>query len=99
MLQPQNQAQFIEASGYLPVSASTLEYLKNYAAENPLWAQAVEWIPYGKIEPALGSWGIVRYVFGDAIEELFSPNFNGDQIPTLLGKLEETLNETHANNP
>jgi len=99
MLQPQNQAQFIEASGYLPVSASTLEYLENYAAENPLWAQAVEWIPYGKTEPALGSWGIARYAFGDAIDELFTPNFDRDQIPTLLEKLEEILNETHANNP
>jgi ABC-type glycerol-3-phosphate transport system substrate-binding protein len=99
ILQPQNQAQFIEASGYLPVSASALEYLESYAAENPLWAQAVELIPYGQAEPSLGSWGIARYVFGDAVQELFAPDTRGDQIPALLEKLEEILNETHANNP
>ena len=99
MLQPENQARFIEASGYLPVSQSSQEYLESYAAENPLWAQALALIPYGRIEPALGSWGIARYAFGDAIEELFAPDFSSDQIPFLLEKVEEILNETHANNP
>lgn len=99
MLQPQNQAQFIEASGYLPVSASALAYLDEYAAENLLWAQVIEMIPFGQTEPALGSWGIARWAFGDAIEELFSPEYDSEQIPTLLETLEETLNETHANNP
>ncbi len=99
ILQPQNQAQFIEASGYLPVSISTLDYLGDYAAENPLWAQAVDLIPFGQTEPSLGSWGIARWAFGDAIEELFAPEFTVEQIPTLLEKLEETLNETHINNP
>jgi ABC-type glycerol-3-phosphate transport system substrate-binding protein len=99
MLEPQNQAQFIEASGYLPVSASALDYLEEYVAENPLWAQVIEMIPYGQTEPALGSWGIARWAFGDAIEELFGPDFNQEQIPSLLETLEETLNETHANNP
>lgn len=99
MLLPQNQAQFIEASGYLPVSVSALDYLDSYAAENPLWAQAVELIPYGKVEPSFGSWGIARYVFGDAIEELLDPEFGREQIPTLLENLEGTLNDTHANYP
>ena len=52
-----------------------------------------------RFEPALGSWGIARWVFGDTIEELFAPDFEQDQIPALLEKLEETLNQTHANNP
>jgi ABC-type glycerol-3-phosphate transport system substrate-binding protein len=99
ILQPKNQAEFIEASGYLPVSTSALQDLKNYAAENPHWTQALELIPYAKAEPSLGSWGIARWVFADAVEELFSPDFNRDQIPTLLEKLEETLNNTHVNNP
>jgi ABC-type glycerol-3-phosphate transport system substrate-binding protein len=99
MLEPQNQAQFIEASGYLPVRASTLTFLESYMTENPFWAQAVELIPFTKTEPALGSWGIGRYVFGDAIKELYAPDFSRDQIPSLLTKLETILNETHANNP
>jgi ABC-type glycerol-3-phosphate transport system substrate-binding protein len=99
MLQPQNQAPFIEASGYLPVSASTLTYLDEYADENPWWAQVIDWIPDGQTEPGLGSWGIARWAFGDAMEALFAPDFSRAQIPTLLETLEETLNEIHANNP
>jgi hypothetical protein len=99
MLKPENQAQFIEASGYLPVSATAMNYLEDYAAENPLWAQAVNLIPYGQTEPGLGSWGIARWAFGDAIEELFAPDYDPQQIPLLLEKLEETLNEIHVNNP
>jgi len=99
MLKPQNQARFIEASGYLPVSDSALAYLDKYMTENPLWAKVIDWIPYGQTEPGLGSWGIARWAFGDAIEALFSPGFSREQIPALLETLEETLNETHANNP
>lgn len=99
MLEPQNQARFIEASGYLPVSTAALDYLTEYVAENPLWAQVVDMIPYGETEPALGSWGIARWAFGDAIEELFSPAYDSEQVPALLEKLEETLNEIHVNNP
>ncbi len=96
MLQPQNQAQFIEASGYLPVSASTLDYLEGYAAENPLWAEVVNLIPYGKTEPSLGSWGIARWAFGDAVEELFGPEFSHDQISILL---ESAGRDTERNPP
>ena len=99
LLEPQNQAQFIEASGYLPVSQSAMFFLEEYAAENLLWSKAVDLIPYGQFEPAFGSWGIARWAFGDAIDELFDPDFSSEQIPALLGKLEETLNETHLNNP
>jgi len=99
MLQPQNQARFIEASGYLPVSQSAMDFLEEYAAENQLWLKAVGLIPFGQTEPAFGSWGIARWAFGDAIDVLFDPEFSSEQIPTLLEKLEETLNETHLNNP
>ncbi|HBY06630.1 MAG TPA: hypothetical protein DEH22_02130, partial [Chloroflexi bacterium] len=99
LLQPENQARFIEASGYLPVSAAALDYLDDYIAENPLWAQVIDWIPYGQTEPALGSWGVARWAFGDAIDELFSPEYPSAQIPALLEKLEGTLNEINVNNP
>lgn len=99
MLEPQNQARFIEASGYLPVSEATLDYLDDFIAGNPLWTQVVDMIPSGKTEPALGSWGVARWAFGDAIEEMFGPDYASEQTPVLLQKLEETLNEIHANNP
>ncbi len=99
LLQPENQARFIEASGYLPVSQSAFDNLTDYAEEHPRWAQAVEFIPYARTEPALGSWGVGRWAFGDAVDELLAPGFSSAQIPRLLTELEARLNEIHAEQP
>jgi ABC-type glycerol-3-phosphate transport system substrate-binding protein len=99
LLQPENQARFIEASGYLPVSMSALDHLTDYAADHPRWVQALDFIPYAQTEPALGSWGVGRWAFGDAVDELLAPDFSAAQIPDLLTELEARLNEIHAEQP
>ncbi|HIE57937.1 MAG TPA: extracellular solute-binding protein [Anaerolineales bacterium] len=99
LLQPENQAAFIKASGYFPVSVSALDALEEYAANNPRWSQAIEFIPYAQIEPAFGSWGVGRWAFGDAMEELLSPDFSSSQISALLANLEARLTEIHTEQP
>ncbi len=96
--QPENQAVFIQSSGYFPSRRSTLTHLQAYALDNPQWMEALAWIPYSKFEPRLGSWGIARWAVGEAAGELAKPGFDSASIPDLLAELNALLAETHLQN-
>ncbi|NJN43679.1 MAG: hypothetical protein HC806_02380 [Anaerolineae bacterium] len=50
-------------------------------------------VPTGINEPALPSWGTVRWVVSDAAEQLFGFGFTAGGIPGVLEELEKTANE------
>jgi multiple sugar transport system substrate-binding protein len=95
--EPQNQARWVEASNYFPSRASTLDYLVEHLAANPQYTAAEALIPYSRYEPSYGSWGVARWAVSDYGEQLFSPEFRGDQIPAMLAELDVTLAEIHLN--
>jgi multiple sugar transport system substrate-binding protein len=95
--QPENQADFIAASGYFPTRMSAINYLSGYAHENPHWAASQDLLQYGRYEPRLGSWGLARWALSDAVVELIDPNFLSDDIPVLLKDLDTLIAETHLN--
>jgi ABC-type glycerol-3-phosphate transport system substrate-binding protein len=98
MTQPKNQAQFVQAGSYFPARASALEFLGDYAADHPQWAAALDVIPYGKVEPNFGSWGVARWALSDAVDQLIDPDFPSEDIPFLLEELDALLAETHIQN-
>ncbi len=95
--QPENQADFITASGYFPTQMSTVNFLSGYAHENPHWAASQDLLQYGRYEPRFGSWGLARWALGDAMVELIDPNFSSEDIPILLKDLDTLIAETHLN--
>jgi ABC-type glycerol-3-phosphate transport system substrate-binding protein len=97
--QPKNQAEFIEASGFLPTQKSTHSLLDDYAANNPEWAAACDLIPYSQSEPKFGSWTVGRWALEDAIRQLLDPEFSNDEIPVLLEMLDTLLGELDTSPP
>jgi ABC-type glycerol-3-phosphate transport system substrate-binding protein len=95
MSQPENQAQFIEARGSLPVRASVSEYFGEFAVENSQWAAAQDLIRYSQAEPNFGSWSVARWALQDAVLQLISPDFLREDIPLLLEELDAVTSETH----
>jgi multiple sugar transport system substrate-binding protein len=91
---PEVSVKWIDASGYHPIRASVPQYLDDYAAENPLWAEGLALGPLGVSEPGWASWGTVRR----EIQDTFSAILQGDpaDIPTLLADLEAVSNEILA---
>ncbi len=93
---PEVMAKWIEASGYHPTRASTVDLLGDYIAENPLWAEGITLAPLGVAEPGWSSWGTVRR----DVQDTFSAILQGtvDDIPGLLEELNaaaaEALEET-----
>jgi multiple sugar transport system substrate-binding protein/sn-glycerol 3-phosphate transport system substrate-binding protein len=91
---PEVSVKWIDASGYHPIRASVPQYLDDYAAANPLWAEGLALGPLGKSEPGWASWGTVRREVRDS----FSAVLQGDpaDIPALLADLEAAANEALA---
>ena len=86
---PEAQADWVAASNYFPTNSGTVEFLDNYVEANPVYAQALDLLQYGKFEPQLISYQSVR----DAAEEAYNAMIQGADIQATLDDLTETANE------
>jgi multiple sugar transport system substrate-binding protein/sn-glycerol 3-phosphate transport system substrate-binding protein len=89
---PENQAKWVEASGYFPTRQGTSEYLGDFLTANTQFAQAVELLPYSAYEPQLISYTAVR----DAATKAFNEIMQGADIQTTLDNLTTFANEQQA---
>jgi multiple sugar transport system substrate-binding protein/sn-glycerol 3-phosphate transport system substrate-binding protein len=89
---PEVQAQWSEISGYFPTRVSASDYLSDYLAERPQYAQAVELLPYGAYEPQFVSYQAVR----DQAEQAFNEMMQGADIQTTLDNLTTFANDLQA---
>ena len=99
LLQPQNQARFVAAAGSYPLSAAALDYLDEYHAGQPQWADSLELLPFARPEPELPSWSLVRWAVFDATTQLFRFYFSLDQVPNLVELLDQTAADLHSGLP
>jgi ABC-type glycerol-3-phosphate transport system substrate-binding protein len=95
LAQPEQQVRLVQATGALPLRRSMVKILEPYGKQNPQWAAAVDLLPFGKAEPALQTWRIVRWALSDAGSQLFRFYFTIDQTPGLASFLNETAAELH----
>ncbi len=96
LLEPENQAQWVMASGHLPSRRSVHDHLDDYRERHPQWAVVDTLLPLSRSEPANASWGSVRWALSDAAEQIFRIGLTQEQIPGLLEELDETAAELHA---
>lgn len=94
-LSPEVQARWVSAGHTFPIRAATMDHLDEFAADHPQWTQALEFLPYAKSEPDLGSWSVVRWVVSDVGTQMFRPYFTADRIPATTELLDETAAELH----
>ncbi|GJM43045.1 MAG: ABC transporter substrate-binding protein [Ardenticatenaceae bacterium] len=86
---PEAQADWVAASNYFPTNSGTVEYLDEYVEANPVYAQALDLLQYGKFEPQLISYTSVR----DAAQEAYNAMVQGADVQATLDDLTETANE------
>ncbi len=72
-----------------------MDFLADYASENPQWAAAQELIAHARPEPGIQSWKEVRWVLGDVGTQIFRYYFTPDRIPSTLELMDETAAELH----
>lgn len=86
--QPENQAQWVRATNYFPVRLSTFDFLEDYMAENPVWAQTSELLLYSQHEPNFASYTTVRDLATNAFRQIMDDT----DIQQTLADLTETSN-------
>jgi multiple sugar transport system substrate-binding protein len=84
------QADWVRASGYLPVRQSTAGELGTYFAANPQFATAFELLPYTKAEPNTLNYDPVRDLVVTAMIEIME----GSDVLTTLNELNTNANAT-----
>ncbi len=97
MLSAENQARWVQSTGLFPLRDSTMEFLADYSASHPQWAQAVKLLPEGETTPQLVSWRLVRVMLEDGFRDMFDtirhPDLTEGQVPLLLRQMEDTASE------
>ena len=88
LLSPENQAQWVDATGLFPL-------LNSLPATNPSpqWTSAVADLTLAQGVPQLASWRKVRYVLEDGANYIFQTNLRLDLISAILREMDTTAGE------
>jgi len=98
LLEPENQARLVQASGGFPLRASVLDYVDQNQPPLTQWYEAVDLLPDAKPEPNFQSWGSVRWAVSDIATQLYRWYFTLDQLPAAIRLLDVTAADLHSGN-
>lgn len=87
---PAQQARWVKMSNYFPVRHSTAQELKSYFEEFPRYRAVFDLLPYGKFEPNLAGYQVVRR----QVEQVMVEVAQGADIAQVLQKLDRDANAT-----
>ena len=88
--EPKQQARWAMASNYFPVRYSTAAELKQYFAANPRYKAVYDLLRYGKAEPSIPGYQLVRRL----IEETMVEVGQGGDVGRAMSSLQRRANET-----
>ncbi len=84
LLSPENQKDWVEATGLFPLRNAELPQLQSYEQSHPQWASAVDLMPSATIEPQLASWQQVDVMIGDGFDAMFRSNTPTGRVAEIL---------------
>jgi ABC-type glycerol-3-phosphate transport system substrate-binding protein len=88
LLDNEQDARWVEATHLFPIRTSTLDLLGDYEKTHPQWAQAIELLPQGEIQPQLASWREVKVMIGDGFTHMYRVSTPSGQVPAILAQME-----------
>lgn len=88
LLEKEQDARWVEATHLFPLRNSTLDLLGDYEKTHPQWAQAVELLPEGKLQPQLASWRTIKIMLGDGFAHMYRVNVSSGQVAAILAQME-----------
>jgi multiple sugar transport system substrate-binding protein len=93
LLSPENQSQWVNATGIFPLTRSTEGLLGPFSNASPQWEAAVGDLSLAQGVPQLASWRKVRYLLQDGTNVIFQTNLPLDQIPSTLAQMDSMAKE------
>ena len=89
----EQQARWVEVSGYFPARRDVGEKLTDYLAANERYVKAFALLPYSRWEPPVAGYERVRRLIAETMVAAVDGN---DDIDTLLRNLQARANATLA---
>lgn len=97
ILSAENQSRWVQSTGLFPLRNSTMQFLSDYPASHPQWAEAVKLLPDGQTTPQLASWRLVRVMLADGFRDMFDtirhPDLTDGQVPLILKQMDDTAQD------
>jgi multiple sugar transport system substrate-binding protein len=88
LLDNEQDARWVETTHLFPLRASTRDLLGDYEKTHPQWAQAVDLLPEGEMQPQLPSWRTVKIMLGDGFRHMYRVNVSSGQVAAILAQME-----------
>jgi ABC-type glycerol-3-phosphate transport system substrate-binding protein len=88
LMDPQQDARWVETTHLFPLRESTIELLGDYRKTHPQWAQALDLLPQGEIQPQLASWRTVKVMLGDGFTHMYRVDVPSGQVAAILAQME-----------
>ena len=88
LLDNEQDARWVEVTHLFPMRTSTVDVLGDYEKTHPQWAQAIQLLPQGEIQPQLASWRKVKIMIGDGFTHMYRVNVPSGQVPAILAQME-----------
>ena len=93
LMENEQDARWVETTHLFPLRESTAELLGDYRKTHPQWAQAMELLPQGEIQPQLASWRTVKVMLGDGFTHMYRVNVPSGQVAAILAQMESISRE------
>lgn len=93
LLEKEQDARWVETTHLFPLRTSTLDLLGDYKKTHPQWAEAIDLLPHGEIQPQLASWRKVKVMLGDGFTHMYRVNVSSGQVAAILAQMESTSRE------
>ncbi len=94
LLEADNVTAWVQATGTLPLTRSSVPALAVYRGGRPQWGAAVDALSSAYGAPQRPSWRLVKLVLADGVEDLFRSNLPPDQIrPVILQGMDALAQE------
>lgn len=88
LLEPEQDARWVESTHLFPLRTSSLELLGDYRKTHLQWMQAIDLLPESISQPQLASWRKVRVMLGDGFGHMFRVNVPSGQVAAILAQME-----------
>jgi ABC-type glycerol-3-phosphate transport system substrate-binding protein len=95
----ENQARWAQFNHVFPTRQGALLNGNAVALPDQAWRQSMQFYPNLRAEPNHASWEMVRWSLQDALNQLFAPGLQAEQIPTLLKNLDDLADEIRRESP
>ena len=93
MLNPENQAVFLEETGTFPLSSDVIEQMEKNTDMYTVWKESLQYLPFAQTEPSFKEWYVLEKILEDVGWQLIQYTIRSEDIDAILENAEVMIRE------